>query len=247
MHEVFKLSLFGASRRCNNTVFEQLIRLSDHELTALPINEGDQRKHIEQVLSEKGLVEILSPDMVDTALAPVESLGWLYASLATGLQRSVGHRVHHVQLEPREDTHEFHAIFEYENLDLGRSVTRLAMAIICEAFPVLKWPHEMQPSFEDFGAEWRAFQRLADDTILPTDTEAIIMAARRLGIPCIKLEREPYKGLEGDFRNRRNSMLKLGDCAHQLVLDGQESIQARCQPLHIVHQQIGFKGVASPR
>lgn len=220
MQEVFRLSLLGASRRCDNTVLEQLIRLSDHELAALPVDEVHQRKHIDRVLSKKGLVEILSSDNLETALTPVESLGWLYASLATGLQRNVLHRVHHVQLEPREDAHEFHAIFEYEYLDLGWRATRLAMAIVCEAFPGFRWPNEFIPPFKGFDTEWKEFRRLAAKTTLPVDTEAIIMAARRFEIPCIKLEREPYEGLKGNFRIRRNSMLKLGDCTHQLVLDG---------------------------
>jgi len=240
MREVFRLTLSGASRRSDNTVIEQLIRLSDHEITALPSNEGNQRKNIEKVLSEKGLVEILAPDTVTGSRSAADSLGWLYASLATGLQRFVGHRVHHVQIEPREDGCEFHAIFEYEYWDLGWNATRLAMAIVCEAFPGLKWPTEMQPSFEDFETEWTAFQTLANDTVLPVDTEAMIMAARQLGIPCIKLERAPYQALEGDFRIRRNSMLKLGHCAHQLVLDGMLCIDRSQSLIDAYHDRMSL-------
>jgi len=240
MQEVFRLTLIGASRRSDNTVIEQLIRLSDDELSALPTNEERQRKSIEQVLTEKGLMEVLAPDTVPFSRSPTESLGWLYASLATGLQRFAGHRVHHVQIEPREDRREFHAIFEYEFWDLGWNATRLAMAIVCEAFPGLKWPSEMQPSFEGFETEWTAFQTLANDSVLPVDTEAMIMAARQLGIPCIKLEREPYQALEGDFRIRRNSMLKLGHCAHQLVLDGMLCINRSQSLIDAYHDRMSL-------
>ena len=240
MHEVFRLSLFGASRRSDNTVIEQLISLSESELFSLPANESDFRKSVDRVLLERGLGKIQRPDYGSDSPTPIESLGWHYVSLATGLQRRVGHRVDHVQLEPREHSHEFHAIFEYEYLNLGWNVARLAMAIVIEAFPGLEWPTEMQPPFSGFQVEWKTFQTLAGETILPMDTESIIMAARRLGIPCIKLEREPYQGVEGDFRIRRNSMLKLGHCAHQLVLDGFLCINRSAALFNAYHDRLSL-------
>ncbi len=220
MQEVFRLNITGASRRYDNTVIEQLISLNEPELASLPGNEGGIRVNINQVLSKKGLTKVHMRGVTSEYLTPIEALGWHYVSLATGLQRSVGHRVNHVQLEPCKQNNEFHAIFEYECLDLGWNVIRLAIALICEAFPALTWPKEIQPPIADFEAEWIALQTLASETVLPLDTEAIIAAARQRDIPCLKLERAPYNGLKGDFRIRRNSMLKLGDCAHQLVLDG---------------------------
>ena len=69
MYEAFQLNLLGASRRCDNTVIEQLISLNESELASLPTDARDICKCIDRVLLETGLAEIQKPGMLPGAIS----------------------------------------------------------------------------------------------------------------------------------------------------------------------------------
>lgn len=129
----------------------------------------------------------------------------------------MGHRVDHVQLDLRKHANEFHTIFEYEYLQLGWKAARLAKAIVCEAFPGLKWPAEMQPSFDNFTDEWKAFQTLVDKSITaPAIAIARGTGAGMLEMTVIKpdiskpLSAESGAVVDVDFAPRLDRFLKPG-------------------------------------
>jgi len=91
---------------------------------------------------------------------------------------------------------------------------------LSESTPAVQWQDINPPPQRAIESDFANFRNTAARFVLPFETQAIIAAAARLDIPCIKLERQPYGGLEGDFRIRRNGLLKLGHSCHQHILDG---------------------------
>jgi hypothetical protein len=104
------------------------------------------------------------------------------------------------------------ALLEHEHCDVGMTAVKLASELLTGKRKLLVEP-------------FRAFSEFARDRLLPLDAEAILQAAHSRDIPCIQLERQPYKRddfeeLTGGDCIRRNGLLMLGHGVHQHVLDG---------------------------
>jgi len=139
-----------------------------------------------------------------------------YASvlLQTALlfQRKAGHRVSFFSVLPTRDQNEYIALVEHEHCDVGMTAVKLAYELVAGQRSELAEP-------------FRMFSKFARDRALPAETEAIIKAADRRDIPCIHLERQPFKRedfneLTGGLCSRRNGLLMLGHGGFQHVLDG---------------------------
>jgi len=196
-------------------------RRSDKPVVEITLKFGPQeREPFSQHLSKiKGLLisgRILTPDenFPDQELPNVR-IAW-YASLlvqtALLFQRKAGHRVSFYSVRCYPDQNRCIALLEHEHCDVGMTAVKLASEFISGRRRLLAEP-------------FSAFCEFAHDRLLPIDTEVIIKAARNRDIPCIQLERQPYKReefeeLTGGDCIRRNGLLMLGHGAQQHVLDG---------------------------
>jgi hypothetical protein len=213
MHEVFRLTLTGPGRRCNETTIEHKLRFDTDEAEVV----ADADSLAGRTL---GLARRLGLPVAGQEPGPKSEPGQVYLDLVMTIQKWAGHRVGFAMLCPVSDNNEFHAVFEYEQRELAEGASRLALALLVGANPGLVWPDELGAAPTDFMAELNALRKLGRETRLPVDTQVLIEAARARYIPCVKLERFPYQALESEHRVRRNSMLKLGHCAWQTILDG---------------------------
>ncbi len=121
---------------------------------------------------------------------------------------------------PDPDANQCRLIFEFEHLETGSDAGELALRIMNESVPELEWESNSELAEADLKDMYGTFLALAKKHVLPLDALAIIDAAARMDVPCVKLEREPYGVLEGDFRIRRNGLLKLGHSCYQHITDG---------------------------
>lgn len=179
----------------------------------------DERKYAMNVAATRQCLEqggILSPDEVfPSDPLPTDFTGW-YTSLlvqtALLFQRKAGHRVSYYTVTGEPGHSERGALMEHEHCDVGMTAAKLAIEFISGERKQLAEPFEQ-------------FCTFAADRLLPVDTEAIIAAARRRGVPAIQLDRNPNKReqfdqLTGGDCIRRNGLLMLGHGVHQHGLDG---------------------------
>jgi UDP-N-acetylmuramyl tripeptide synthase len=243
MRELFKLTLLGPNRRSDRTVIEHCLELADEELQAL---ENAREKLPGRIRRGLQAVGALFEDALFPASgmpgAPAGALAWSYAATALALQRSTGHDVLWHMLPRCENPARAWAVFEHEVAEVGEYAGELALVLLGREVPGLAWQSgNVDPGrpFEELYAKFSAFAR---DRVLPGDTKAIAEAAARLRIPCTKLEREPYRGLDGDFRIRRNSMLMFGHCRHQRIVDGTLCINQARQLLPLTENPAALMG-----
>jgi hypothetical protein len=153
----------------------------------------------------------------DPAGDPVERLLLEYARTAVLLQRLAGHRVDQTAVIRNSGDGNLHVLWEHEDSDVGRVSGMLALRLICMLEPglVVRYHRRVEQNTILPGPADLPFQeqlgRFLDDArsrLLPIETQALIDAARRRNIPCIKLDREPYEGISGDFRIRPNAMAR---------------------------------------
>jgi hypothetical protein len=211
----------GWNRRSDRCVIEQLFELESAELEALSSHAGTYRELLCSTLQEMYLSsESVIPIYDDTAVDPLRIFADLYSNTAITLQRASGHDVSYVAIMDSPHPRHVRAVFEYEHSEVGERAGTLALSCLASVIPefdCIDLQAEVNTGFAD---QFTAFQEFARPRILPVDTQAIINAATHLDIPWVKLDRDPYQGLEGEFRIRKNGLLKLGHSIHHRIVDG---------------------------
>lgn len=222
------LTYIGPNRRADVPLIENLIELDTAEQQSISAKAADYRERVLTTLHASGIdadIEALSDNAADqTAL---EIFAGLYAGSAIAVQRAAGHRVHFMGAAGDSDPNCVRALFEYEQVDVGDRADTLVYSLLAGLMPELDWTDFNPVNPGDFAESFIGFREFAKPLILPLDTQGIIDAAVRMDIPWVKLERLPYQGLEGDFRIRRNGLLKLGHSIHQHIVDGTYCIDKR--------------------
>ncbi len=215
------LNYIGRNRRSDKCVIESHIELATEEQAALSARAGDYCKQLRAALQTSGVA--LSSDALSSSTPAVDAPGffaYLYADIALTIQRAAGHKVNFSMTVNDPDPNRKRVVFEYEQLDVGERAAMLALNLLTCVIPELDWidrPEDLSGSFTESFAELR---EIARPLILSADTQAILDAAVRQDVPCVKLEREPYDVKPGLFRIRKNGLLKLGHSVHQQIVDG---------------------------
>jgi len=225
MQIIEPLAYIGPNRRSEKTVIEWPLQLSPAELESLRLEKSDCSQAIRTKLGDLGCN--IPPVFVEgereprtSETSPVLDAGLWVTEIALALQQAAGHRVFFGTVLPDPDLDRCRLIFEYEHLETGSYAGGLAMRILTESVPELEWESDSEFTQAGIKDAYGAFLVQAKKHVLSLDARAIIDAAARLDVPCVKLEREPYGVLEGDFRIRRNGLLKLGHSCYQHIVDG---------------------------
>ncbi len=220
----------GPNRRSEHTAIEWLVAFSADEQSAWNRTRDDilraLRKRLNSLSCQGPEESVALCTQFDES--PVLSLAGMVAQLAILLQQSAGHRVSQwcamPDSNPVQHLDQCRLWFEHEHEETGMDAGDLAIRLLAESAPAIQWqtanPAPHHAPHDAMTQDVANFKTTAGAFVLPFETEAIIAAAARLDIPCVKLERQPYGGLEGKFRIRRNGLLKLGHSCHQHVLDG---------------------------
>ena len=220
------LLLIGPNRRSEKTIIERQWLLSDDELLALDGNNALVRARLREWLLAHG---VQTDGRLEAGPVPKTESGReaayalfaeLYNGTALSLQRAAGHRVGESGFHIDRSGGGVWPWFEYEHDDAGYQASALAVRMLAEAEPVLQLNKADRTSEHDLETQFREFLAMARPLVLPLDTEALVDAALRLDVPCVKLERDPYEGVKGDFRIRPNGLLQMGHCRHQETVDG---------------------------
>jgi UDP-N-acetylmuramyl tripeptide synthase len=156
----------------------------------------------------------------DTSEPTVGEFAHWVAVTAILLQQATGHAVSETLVIPSEKAEEQRVWFEAEHSDVGRQAARLALRLVSDLIPELDVSPELVNADQDTASWYAEFAAFSAERVLPHDAQSILDACTRLDIPCVKLDRAPYEGVSGDFRIRKNGLLKLGHACHTQVVDG---------------------------
>ena len=183
----------GRNRRSDQCVIEHLIELAADELEALSKDAGDHSRQLRSVLQASGIslhTELFTdnPQTGDGA----GLFAALYTETVLAIQRAAGHRVNFALTVNDPDPKRKRVVFEYEHADVGHRADQLALGLLVSIIPALKGNAKCPEQTGSFSEMFNEFKEFAHPHILPPDTQAIIDAAARMDIPCVKLEREPY-------------------------------------------------------
>jgi hypothetical protein len=184
-------------------------------------------------IARAGAIEQSLEGALRTGGDAIESTCRVLGALAIELQRAAGHRVEYTEVLPAARADQCRLVFEYEHADTGADASEIAARLLVDILPGLRWEEDEDVPGGDADDAMRQFFARAPTHVLPRDAQAIIDAATRLDIPCVKLERAPYRGVSGEFRIRPNGLLKLGHACHQRIVDGTLCLErsARLVPL----------------
>ena len=110
-------------------------------------------------------------------------------------------------------------LYGYEQREVGERSGELALALLQRACPALQGLETGDQSATSLEQRVQAFRRFAEPRALPADTRAIIAAAERRSIPCIKLDRPPFEPPADGARIRLHSTLQTGHGCYQHTID----------------------------
>ncbi len=216
-----KLLLLGPNRRSEQTILEQQFVLASTELDVLAVRLPAICAQLAETppFSAGGFEGLIqpAPGAGEQALA---GFARVFNAMALALQQAAGHRVTQCGFAPDSAGHGVWAWFEHEHEEVAERASDLALCWLAELEPTLATPGTDDEQIVDSASRYREFLPFAKDLVLPRDAAAIIAAAARLDIPCMKLDRAPFQAPVGKFRVRMNGMLKLGHGAHQNIIDG---------------------------
>jgi UDP-N-acetylmuramyl tripeptide synthase len=199
----------GPNRRTDHTVVEITLKFRSADRQCFP----QRSSEIKDILVRAG---VLTPqESFPEIKLPDERMAWystLLLETAKLFQRKAGHPVSFSSTACEPEQSRCIALLEYEHHDVGLTAVKLAFELMSGKREQLKEP-------------FRLFSEFARQRRLPVETRAIMKAARRENIPCIRLEQVPYKRdhfdeLTGGRCIRENGLLMLGHGVNQHVLDG---------------------------
>ena len=211
----------GANRRSKRTGFEHLVQMEPEECAEIERVQANLHERLANSLQAAGADSISESFLQPaTGMSPACVFVHWYGSSTVALQRSAGHDVGEFQVIPSEKPDHCRIFYDFEHGDVAREASRLALGFIASLIPALQLEEDLVTTDEDQASLYSAFRKYSAERLLPRDTQAIIDACERLDIPYIKLDRDPYKGITGPFRIRKNGMLKLGHSCYQQIVDG---------------------------
>lgn len=222
------LLMLGPGRRSGRTVIDQLLEFEPADLDRVGRDAGATLERLRDHLRDCGLT--FGDDRLEAGAEtpdPAALLCRWYAELALSLQQSAGHRVAFASAEANTAPHTARAIFEYEEATVGSEAAELARELLMEALRAGSGAADPAAG----SARIESFRAMARELILPLDSEVLIEAAKTFDVPCFKLDREPYAGLQGEFRIRQNGLLMFGHACHQRIVDGTVSVDRSAEIL----------------
>jgi len=196
---------FGPSRRSDYRVVEIRLDFDSAELPELPQQATDAR----QLLIDAGFLTEDTGYFDEPCLD--DRMGWyssLLAQTALLFQTRNDHRVEFFSVSSKPDKNQCIVLVQHEDSKVGVEAVRLAIEVF-------------SGKLKSLVDAYKSFSKLAQDSLLPLETESIIKCARRRNIPFLQAEREPLSGrLATGFRVRPNGLLILGHGRSSRILDG---------------------------
>lgn len=158
-------------------------------------------------------------------------LARLYMQLCISLQQAARHPVAEAGvLTPAADD-DFRVFFEYEEPECGMDAASIAQAAIEMLFIEDDVHTPVGEGLASLSGRVGRFLDEARPLAMPADSRAIHDAARDRGVPCLRMDRPPFDPIEGEFRIRRNGLLRLGFGHRQHTVDGTFCV-SRSQDVH---------------
>jgi len=230
------LLYYANNRRGDCRFIEQNLILKDSEKLAFAAAQPALHERLNGRLKDSGITgDFLAKMEKDQAGEPGIAFAALYCDLALALQQAAGHQVYARDILRDHNGKGVWAWFEFEHDELAYPTAALAIGLILEAVPELERGAVADDEMENLLNSESSYlvQKLMDTArplALPRDVKAMMEAASQAGIPCVRLDQDPFQGFVSAFRKRPDRLLKLGHGQHQLTVDGTFCID-RCRSL----------------
>ncbi len=230
--------LIGPNRRSNQTQIEMQLLPTEQELAAFRAHWPQLVEALVSELESYGIpvdeLRSLSGQWPDDTLS---AFSCLLTTAALAIQQSAGHLVSQQGFNLDTAGNGVWLWYEYEHDEVGERAAELVFRQLAELEPAFSWSLEGSDPATRFAEAYPDYLAKALDCVLPADTQALINAADRKDIPWFKLERDPYKGVAGEFRIRPHGLLKLGHCGYQHIIDGTLSITHNAHLMGLYHDR----------
>ncbi|NND45647.1 MAG: hypothetical protein HKN58_10010 [Xanthomonadales bacterium] len=213
------VSYFGPNRRSDDPRVEIILEYTDEDRSSVEAGRGEAARYLKQAFKDAG-IPLPAENFDDDEDDPVLLIAAWCNRIGLAMQTATGHEVSAQERLHEPDRSRLTLLFEHEESQVGHQAGRLALRLLAEAFPALQWGGPAYFPGREFQEMYAAFNPISRSLVQPRDTAAIVRAAIRAEVPVVKLERDPYDPVQGDFRIRMNSMLMLGHAAHRQLTDG---------------------------
>jgi UDP-N-acetylmuramyl tripeptide synthase len=245
MQVLYLIYYCGPNRRSDATMVEILLQHTPQDLEAISAGRAAAGAYLAEAFERCGMA-LPEHGFDPGSLEPLELFSRWCSAIGLSLQTCTGHRVSRDDAIFEPLRRRCAVLFEHEESQVGEKSGWLALRLLSRAFPNLAWSGPEVDDGRDFQALFDEFREFSEALVLPADTQAIIRAAGRAGVPVVKLERDPYEPVQGAFRIRMNSMLMLGHAVHRQVLDGWLALEKiRFDPRLVTDRGMALQAMAA--
>lgn len=237
MQVLHTFAFAGSNRRSRLPIIEQHVRFDTRELAIFDERPAAFASRLEALLDETLGGGRPAPDAQppDSQMAPEVRCGNLYAAAAVALQNAARHIVRESGADAGSEPGCCRAYFEYEENDTAHAAADLARAAVQALLDAgtagAETPGLDHESLAGLREQTGRFLDEAVPRAMPHDGRAIFEAALDRDIPCFRMDRPPYRPIQGDFRIRHNALFRLGHGHCQHTVDGTFCVDLS-QPAH---------------
>lgn len=205
MPNVDYFAFLGPNRRSD----KRLVEIAVDALAGEKYSSEQNKTRMRELLTAGGILEADEKfPRQDLPNEPLANYASLLVQTALLFQQKTGHRVSYYSVLKKSSRGRCYALMEHEHCDVGLTAVKLA--------------HELlEKKLNSVTEPFRQYYKFAQQRLLSLETEAIINAAVKRDIPCIQLDRFPFKRSNtGQAIVRDNGLLMLGHGANHHLLDG---------------------------
>jgi UDP-N-acetylmuramyl pentapeptide synthase len=219
------ISTMGPGRRANVKVIEMVLLADADEASQFETIAHELQQRLPAKLAELGLAILTAGSSgAGHNNSGIAGIAAAACSVALALQNAAGHDLgFHDFLQdqdPASGEWRYRFIFQHDDIPSGEQAGDLAMRILSEACPGLRWQVLLHEATQSLPTSIEAFLSDTKPFVTPAETLGLIAAAQARRIPVLRLEREPYGKLPASFRVAPNGMVMLGHSRHRVIMDG---------------------------
>lgn len=219
------VSTMGPSRRAEVTVVEMVLQAEAGEKELLESVAHQLELNLPGKLSELDVpFDATSGPATANSVSPEARVASYICHTALLLQNAAGHRLEFedflADTDPISGETRYRLVFQHDDIPTGEQAGDLAMLIVTEICPELRWETLLHDNDQGLYSNIRKFVESSRPFVTAPETLALIKAASARRVPTLRLERQPYGAIEASFRVSPNGMVMLGHSRHRVLMDG---------------------------
>jgi UDP-N-acetylmuramyl tripeptide synthase len=206
----------GPNRRFDAPALELKFLLADGDQ---PLSEAVGPGFRESLSNSLAAIGLNEQEITADEPGTILDIGHVIARLIEVLLGMADHSVDGTKIILDEVNNELRVVIASDDVESNIAASNIAIAMMASTVPD-RIADGVNESFALTSEEFQAFLAGARSRAMTPETKAIMRASRKIGLPVISLDRDPYEGVSSEHRIRPNGMLLLGHCREYRLLDG---------------------------